>query len=341
MTDWKTISEIVKNLAEVLGLAGGLWVVYTWRKERQDHSTEILFQLEDRFRTEDMRKARALIEDDQAYETLRKVLLEAVLPAASDQAGKPSKPRGESGSGKHPSLAQLDEVLSFYVLLFGVRQAQQVRDPALRACYRYWLAHYYSPQRRELQAYIDVYFPTLREWLREDARRPYPKRFFRPSDFGWKPATTAEPERIRKAASRRVLVITGSGISADSGIPTFRGRGGYWRRQQPEKMATREAFAAHPQKVWNWYLSRRETVQRAQPNAAHRRLAKLSRAAGFLLVTQNVDDLHERAETPADNLVKIHGSILETWCSVCGHADRKSTRLNSSHIQKSRMPSSA
>ena len=116
----------------------------------------------------------------------------------------------------------------------------------------------------------------------------------------------------------RVLVLTGAGVSAESGIPTFRGKDGYWRNLDPTKLATPEAFARDPQLVWDWYRERRERIRNAQPNAAHHAIAKLAQHAGdFLLVTQNVDDLHARAGMPAEKMVQIHGDIFVTRCSRC------------------------
>jgi NAD-dependent deacetylase len=116
----------------------------------------------------------------------------------------------------------------------------------------------------------------------------------------------------------RVLVITGAGVSAESGIPTFRGKDGYWRNLDQTKLATPEAFARDPNLVWNWYRERRQRIRKAQPNSAHRAIAKLAVQAGkFLLVTQNVDDLHLRAGLPADKMVQIHGDIFMTRCSRC------------------------
>lgn len=116
----------------------------------------------------------------------------------------------------------------------------------------------------------------------------------------------------------RVLVITGAGVSAESGIPTFRGKDGYWRNLDPAKLATPEAFARDPQLVWDWYRERRQRIRNAQPNAAHAAIAKLSQHAGdFLLVTQNVDDLHARAGLSKEKMVQIHGDIFVTKCSRC------------------------
>ena len=97
----------------------------------------------------------------------------------------------------------------------------------------------------------------------------------------------------------RVLVITGAGVSAESGIPTFRGKDGYWRNLDPAKLATPEAFARDPQLVWEWYRERRQRIRAAKPNAAHEAIARLAaEAREFLLLTQNVDDLHARERYP-------------------------------------------
>src|SRR5438034_1184299 len=99
----------------------------------------------------------------------------------------------------------------------------------------------------------------------------------------------------------RVLVITGAGVSAESGIPTFRGKDGYWRNLDPAKLATPEAFARDPNLVWDWYRERRQRIRKAQPNPAHRAIANLAlQADEFLLVTQNVDDLHLREGFPEE-----------------------------------------
>lgn len=116
----------------------------------------------------------------------------------------------------------------------------------------------------------------------------------------------------------RVLVLTGAGVSAESGIPTFRGKDGYWRNLDPAKLATPEAFARDPQLVWDWYRERRQRIRNARPNAAHDAVARLAqRTDEFLLVTQNVDDLHARAGISAQRMVRIHGDIFVTRCSRC------------------------
>ena len=125
----------------------------------------------------------------------------------------------------------------------------------------------------------------------------------------------------------RVLVLTGAGVSAESGIPTFRGRDGYWRNLDPTKLATPEAFARDPKLVWEWYRERRQRIRNAQPNAAHEATVRLSMFADeFLLVTQNVDDLHARAGLSKDKMVQIHGNIFLTHCSHCDYEHPSSLR---------------
>ena len=107
--------------------------------------------------------------------------------------------------------------------------------------------------------------------------------------------------------------MTGAGISAASGVPTFRGPGGLWRTRRPEQLATPDAFAADPVLVWEWYDWRRQTVARCQPNRGHDVIAAWSaRVPAFTLITQNVDGLHERAGTR--DVVRFHGSIWQIRC---------------------------
>ena len=116
--------------------------------------------------------------------------------------------------------------------------------------------------------------------------------------------------RIREA--RRLTILTGAGVSAASGVPTFRGADGLWRRYRPEELATPDAFARDPQLVWEWYAWRREKIAGCRPNAAHDVIAAWARERGARVITQNVDDLHLRAGTPG--LVRLHGSIWELSC---------------------------
>jgi NAD-dependent deacetylase len=115
----------------------------------------------------------------------------------------------------------------------------------------------------------------------------------------------------------RVLVLTGAGISAESGLATFRGAGGLWDGHPVEQVASPEGFSRDPELVWQFYSMRRRAAGAARPNAAHRALAVLEDRLGdrFLLVTQNVDGLHERAGSR--RLVEVHGTLWRTRCSAC------------------------
>jgi NAD-dependent deacetylase len=121
--------------------------------------------------------------------------------------------------------------------------------------------------------------------------------------------------RLRRA--RRLLALTGAGVSAESGVPTFRGAEGFWRQYRPEELATPEAFERDPTRVWEWYAWRRSLIAPLVPNAAHQALATLDdRSAEFLLATQNVDGLHSRAGSR--RLVELHGNIWRVRCTGCG-----------------------
>ncbi len=123
-------------------------------------------------------------------------------------------------------------------------------------------------------------------------------------------------EALRR--SRRVAVLTGAGISAESGVPTFRG-GGLWDKYRPEELATPQAFASDPLKVWQWYNWRRGLIAKAQPNEAHRILARWEKEGifeDFLIITQNVDGLHQRAGS--QRVIELHGNIWRLRCTSCG-----------------------
>lgn len=137
-----------------------------------------------------------------------------------------------------------------------------------------------------------------------------------------------ELERARRLVGEagRILVLTGAGISAESGVPTFRGKEGLWRRYRPEELATPEAFARDPRLVWEWYGWRRERIAAAGPNPAHLALARLALdRGGVRIVTQNVDDLHGVAAAevaggrdPGPALpLELHGSIFRVRCTAC------------------------
>jgi NAD-dependent deacetylase len=132
---------------------------------------------------------------------------------------------------------------------------------------------------------------------------PRPEQFFRVIDA------------VHKATN--IMAITGAGISAESGLRTFRGEGGWWRSRNPEELATLKAFEADPKLVWEWYEYRREVTAKAEPNAAHQALSWLeSEGKRVFILTQNVDDLHERAGS--HEVVHIHGSIWHVTCMEDG-----------------------
>ena len=137
--------------------------------------------------------------------------------------------------------------------------------------------------------------------------------------------------RARLSSARAVTVLTGAGISADSGVPTFRGADGLWRNFRAEDLATPEAFARDPRLVWEWYNWRREIIASKQPNAAHYAVAEIERrASSFWLITQNVDNLHRRAGSR--NLAEIHGNSTLVRCIRCG------TRLPMAEVTLDELP---
>jgi NAD-dependent deacetylase len=330
----KLISEIAKNTVEVLAIFGGAFALWQWLFERYDRGTDVLLELEEKFNERQSVRGRTLIEDDVEYGKVVRLMQKAVLEATESI---PLQQTGLSPSDNR-QFEPLDSLLRFYVLLHGVRKARQVPDSALKACFRYWLTLYFHPYRPSFRAYVDTFFPTLKLWLQEDEAEvtetgKWWDRFFTPTEFGFVWTEQQKNDQFRRAIGGRVLVITGSGISADSDIPTFRGPEGYWRRVDPQKLATRKAFERRPKAVWKWYRERRKTISGSEPNEAHRALVTLAEASNeFLLVTQNVDDLHERARArnrclPNSKMVHIHGRIFVTRCSSCDYeiVDRDSS----------------
>lgn len=161
-------------------------------------------------------------------------------------------------------------------------------------------------------------------------------------------------ERARKA-SGLVVVLTGAGISAESGIPTFRGEEGYWTVgsavYRPEEMATSIAFQRMPVDVWQWYLYRRTVCRRAAPNPAHQALVTLEQGLGnrFRLITQNVDGLHLRAGNSQERTYQVHGNIDFMRCAHACSASlwpipdsigevEKDTALDEAQIEALRCP---
>lgn len=123
------------------------------------------------------------------------------------------------------------------------------------------------------------------------------------------------------ANAKSVAILTGAGISAESGIPTFRGPGGVWRTYRAEELATPQGFARDPKLVWEWYDWRRSVIAEAQPNAGHKALAEIERrVARCTVITQNVDGLHDRAGSKS--VLKVHGDIWTVRCTSCDHERR-------------------
>lgn len=150
-----------------------------------------------------------------------------------------------------------------------------------------------------------------------------------PAQSGGPPAEAVAAARAALGRAVRVVVFTGAGVSAESGVPTFRGAGGLWKTFKAEDLATPEAFGRDPRLVWEWYAWRRGMVAGCAPNAAHRALARwILGRAGVTLISQNVDDLHERAAREAApgaararraEPVKLHGSLFHDHCTRCAY----------------------
>lgn len=129
--------------------------------------------------------------------------------------------------------------------------------------------------------------------------------------------TEVQRARTWIASARSIAVLTGAGISAESGIPTFRDAGGLWKSFRAEDLATPQAFARDPKFVWEWYDWRRSLIAQAEPNAGHHALAELEkRTSEFTLITQNVDGLHDRAGST--RILRVHGDIWTLRCTLCG-----------------------
>lgn len=128
-------------------------------------------------------------------------------------------------------------------------------------------------------------------------------------------AATAE----RLARAEKIAVFTGAGVSTESGIPTFRGKDGLWRNYDPMDLATVGAFERNPRLVWEWYEDRRANIRAAEPNAGHRAIASLEETHEVLVITQNIDGLHQRAGST--DVIELHGSIVRTRCISCGAPD--------------------
>ncbi|MCV0410733.1 NAD-dependent deacylase [Nitrosopumilus sp.] len=114
---------------------------------------------------------------------------------------------------------------------------------------------------------------------------------------------------------KKVVFVTGAGISQESGIPTFRGKDGLWKNHDSMKLATIDAFYDNPKLVWEWYNERRKNIFAAQPNLGHKAIAELEKYVKVVVLTQNIDGLHQKAGS--SEVLELHGSIIKIKCSVC------------------------
>ncbi len=137
-------------------------------------------------------------------------------------------------------------------------------------------------------------------------------------------------EKIKKC--KKVAALTGAGISAESGVPTFRGKQGLWKKFRPEELANFDAFIKNPELVWEWYNYRRKLILEVKPNLGHYALAELENIIpDFTLITQNVDDLHRKAGSTS--VLELHGNIMKSKCINCGK-----TTDSIGHIEKGELP---
>ena len=125
-------------------------------------------------------------------------------------------------------------------------------------------------------------------------------------------------DRLKEA--KKIVFVTGAGISQESGIPTFRGKDGLWRKYDPMKLATIDTFYEDPKLVWEWYEERRHNILAANPNPGHAAIAELEKYKQVYVLTQNIDGLHQRAGST--QVYELHGSIITIKCTVCNFKDK-------------------
>ena len=125
---------------------------------------------------------------------------------------------------------------------------------------------------------------------------------------------------------KKIVFVTGAGISQESGIPTFRGNDGLWRNYDPMKLATIDAFYDDPKLVWEWYNDRRKNILNAQPNKGHKAIAELEKYAEIVVLTQNIDGLHQRGGS--SKVLELHGSIIKIKCTVCDYKEEIKSEIS-------------
>jgi NAD-dependent deacetylase len=128
-----------------------------------------------------------------------------------------------------------------------------------------------------------------------------------------------EPVLNRLKTAKKIVFVTGAGMSQESGIPTFRGKDGLWRNYDPMKIASIDAFYENPKLVWEWYEDRRKNIIAAKPNLGHKAIAELERYRDVIVLTQNIDGLHQRAGST--KVLELHGSIIRIKCTRCDFQD--------------------
>lgn len=158
------------------------------------------------------------------------------------------------------------------------------------------------------------------------------------------PTSPLDHARRLLADSRKLVVFTGAGVSADSGVPTFRGSPtgqsfwepptgqSFWEQYDPQQLATPQGFHANPQLVYDWYTYRRSQLTSIHPNPAHQAIARWQQSKNAIVITQNIDGLHERIAPPHATILRLHGSLAEDRCSVCDHLET----LDFQHLPKLR-----
>jgi NAD-dependent deacetylase len=145
--------------------------------------------------------------------------------------------------------------------------------------------------------------------------------------------TISKKLRSVLAEADSVCVLTGAGISAESGVETFRGAGGLWSRMKPEELANFDAFLRNPEMVWEWYNYRRKIIKEVRPNPAHFALVKIEKIIrDFTLVTQNIDNLHSRAGS--SRVLELHGNIERSYCTECGKKAESSENTPDKRVPK-------
>lgn len=136
-----------------------------------------------------------------------------------------------------------------------------------------------------------------------------------------------EPLARQIKDAEKLVFVTGAGISQESGIPTFRSKDGHWRKYDPMQLATIDAFYENPKLVWEWYEERRRNILAAQPNKGHFAIAEIAKQKEVVVLTQNIDGLHQRAGSRS--VFELHGSIIRIKCTICDYKDNITSKFDS------------